>query len=96
MDHIDKQKLIRANTRLSLLGNSLVLVAPKDWEGANITINEKLDLAKLLGDGRLAVAGTESVPAGAHGRFRPFTAARRRVGKSPLISGRCATSLVSS
>lgn len=68
MDYVEQKKLIRAGTRQSLLGNSLVIVAAKDSRIGNLKIDEKLDLAKLLGDGRLSVAGIEAVPAGRYAK----------------------------
>ncbi|GAB5507814.1 MAG: molybdate ABC transporter substrate-binding protein [Rhizobiaceae bacterium] len=54
-------------TETALLGNRLVLVAPA---GSNVTakIAPGFDLAALLGDGRLAVANTEAVPAGRYAK----------------------------
>jgi molybdate transport system substrate-binding protein len=68
MDYVEQKKLIRAGTRQSLLGNSLVLVAGKDSKLGDVRIDDKLDLAKLLGDGRLSVAGVEAVPAGRYAK----------------------------
>ncbi len=68
MDYVEKKSLIRAGTRQSLLGNSLVIVTAKDSKIENLTVDEKLDLAKLLGDGRLSVAGIEAVPAGRYAK----------------------------
>jgi molybdate transport system substrate-binding protein len=68
MDYIEKKNLVRAGTRQSLLGNSLVIVAAKDSKIGNLAVNDKLDLAKLLGDGRLSVAGVEAVPAGRYAK----------------------------
>jgi molybdate transport system substrate-binding protein len=54
-------------TRQNLLGNHLVLVAPvaKDIE---VEIKPKFPLASLLGDGRLAMADPDAVPAGKYGK----------------------------
>lgn len=68
MDYVEKKNLIRAGTRQSLLGNSLVIVAAKDSKIGELTINDELDLAKLLGDGRLSVASVEAVPAGSYAK----------------------------
>ncbi len=68
MDYTEKKNLIRAGTRQSLLGNSLAIVASKDSKIGELKIDEKLDLAKLLGDGRLSVASIEAVPAGRYAK----------------------------
>jgi molybdate transport system substrate-binding protein len=68
MDYVEKKDLLRAGTRQSLLGNSLVIVAAKDSKIVDLKIDERLDLAKLLGDGRLSVAGIEAVPAGRYAK----------------------------
>jgi molybdate transport system substrate-binding protein len=62
MDDIEAAGLIVPDTRRDVLANALVLVA---------TENEPVELADLpalLGDGRLAMALTNAVPAGQYGR----------------------------
>ncbi|MCC6948739.1 MAG: molybdate ABC transporter substrate-binding protein [Bradyrhizobiaceae bacterium] len=68
MDHIEKKNLVRAGTRGNLLGNSLVLIAPKDWKKGQVKIGPNFDLAGLLGDGRLSVGAVASVPAGRYAK----------------------------
>ncbi len=68
MDYAVEHKLVKPETRRTLLGNEIVLVAPKD-STAKITIAPGMDLAGLLGpDGRLAMANVDSVPAGRYGK----------------------------
>jgi molybdate transport system substrate-binding protein len=67
MDYLATRKLIKADTRFDLLGNSLVLIAPKD-STLTAKIAAGFPLAALLGDGRLAMADTQSVPAGKYGK----------------------------
>jgi molybdate transport system substrate-binding protein len=67
MDYLAERKLIKAGTRVTLLGNTLVLVAPKD-SAVDVTIAPGFDLAAALGDGKLAMANTDSVPAGKYGK----------------------------
>jgi molybdate transport system substrate-binding protein len=68
MNYLEERNLIVKDTRRTLLGNTIVLVAPKD-SGASVTIAPGMDLAALLGtDGRLAMANVESVPAGKYGK----------------------------
>jgi molybdate transport system substrate-binding protein len=67
MDYLAQKNLIKADTRKNLLGNELVLIAPKD-SAATIAIAPGFDLAKLLGGGKLAMADTSAVPAGKYGK----------------------------
>jgi molybdate transport system substrate-binding protein len=67
MDHLEKAGRIKSETRVNLLGNRLVLVAPKDSPLA-VTIARSFSLAGLLGDERLAMANVDAVPAGAYGK----------------------------
>jgi molybdate transport system substrate-binding protein len=67
MHYLAERGLIRPDTRVNLLGNQLVLVAPAD-STAKLEMGPKLDLAAALGDGRLAVANVDSVPAGKYGK----------------------------
>ena len=66
MDHLQAGDLIDPDSRIDLLGNSIVLIAHGPAE--EVTLSPDLDLAALLGDGRLAMALTEAVPAGIYGR----------------------------
>src|SRR5476649_1834556 len=50
MDYATSRKTINEPTRVNLLGNSLVLIAPKDSRIDNVTIGEGFDLAALTGD----------------------------------------------
>jgi len=67
MDYLATRKLIKAGTRFDLLGNTLVLIAPKDSK-LSATIAPGFPLASLVGDGHLAMADTASVPAGKYGK----------------------------
>jgi molybdate transport system substrate-binding protein len=69
MDYLQQRKLIDASTRRSLLGNMLVLVAPAASTARAFALRKGSDLRPLLGaDGRIAVALTDSVPAGKYAR----------------------------
>jgi molybdate transport system substrate-binding protein len=68
MDYLDQKKLIAAGSRSDLLGNSLVMVAPKSNPPAKIDIGPGMMLAKMLGDGRLAVGDPDHVPAGIYAK----------------------------
>ena len=67
MDYLAARKLIAADSRVSLLGNTLVLVAPAD-RPVNVQIAPGFDLAKALAGGKLAMADPDSVPAGKYGK----------------------------
>lgn len=67
MDALDDAGLIRRATRRDLLSNRLVLIAHRA-DAPAVTLDATLDLPALLGDGRLAMALVESVPAGVYGR----------------------------
>lgn len=67
MDEVDRAGLVVAGTRANLLGNRLVLVA--HGKGAvPVEIGPGFDLAALLGDGKLAMALVDAVPAGQYGK----------------------------
>jgi molybdate transport system substrate-binding protein len=84
MDYLAQKNLIKSETRLNLLGNRIVLVAPKDKARA-IDIKPGFDLAGLLGEGRLAMANVDSVPAGKYGK-----AALEKLGVWPGVAGKIA------
>jgi len=67
MDYLATRKLIRADTRFDLLGNTLVLIAPKDSK-LTTTVTPGFPLASLVGEGHLAMADTAAVPAGKYGK----------------------------
>ncbi len=64
MDYGSQKKLIKDDTRVNLLGNQLVLIAPKDSKIDSVTIKPGFDLAKLAGDGRIATGDVKAVPVG--------------------------------
>ena len=67
MDWLDARGLLVPGTRVDLLGNALVLVAPRASR-VQLALRPHAALAAALGDGRLAVAQTGSVPAGRYAR----------------------------
>lgn len=66
MDYLDKAGLLKSESRVNLLGNRLVLVGGPDAK--DVTVGKDLDLAGMLGEGRLAVGLTASVPAGLYAK----------------------------
>lgn len=67
MDYAVERKLVAAASRVDVVGNRLVLIAPKDRAPA-LTIAPGFALARALGGGRLAVADPVNVPAGRYGK----------------------------
>jgi molybdate transport system substrate-binding protein len=82
MNYVEERKLIVPASRHSLLGNSLVLIAPADTKPAPVEIKPEFPLAKLLGGGRLAMADPNAVPAGKYGK-----AALTKLGVWDSVSG---------
>lgn len=68
MDDVAAQDLIVPSSRIDLLGNALVLIAPTESKLAAADASTIPDIAALLGDGRLAVADTAAVPAGRYAK----------------------------
>ncbi|MCA1526179.1 molybdate ABC transporter substrate-binding protein [Bradyrhizobium yuanmingense] len=68
MDYAIAKKTINEPSRVNLLGNSIVLIAPKDSKIDSVTIAPGFDLAKLAGDGRIATGDVRSVPAGKYAK----------------------------
>jgi molybdate transport system substrate-binding protein len=67
MNYAQQKGLIKPESRVNLLGNRLVLVAPKDSNIA-VAIKPGFDLAALLRGGRLAIGNVDAVPAGKYGK----------------------------
>jgi len=68
MDYGAQHKLIKDDTRVNLLGNRLVLIAPKDSKIDHVTIAPGFDLAKLAGDGRIVTGDVRAVPVGKYAK----------------------------
>ncbi|MCU6663784.1 molybdate ABC transporter substrate-binding protein [Silvania hatchlandensis] len=68
MDYAIDKKAIDTASRKTLLGNSLVVVAPKASAQAEFVITNKTDWTRLLKDGRLAVGDPDHVPAGIYAK----------------------------
>jgi molybdate transport system substrate-binding protein len=68
MDYGEKHNLIKNDTRFNLLGNRLVLIAPKDSKIDRVNIAPGLDLAGLAGGGRIATGDVRAVPAGLYAK----------------------------
>lgn len=97
MDYVDTRHLLQPGTRVDLLGNALVLVAPKS-EPVSLTIAPGFNLAGALGRRRLAVGETTAVPAGKYAkaalmRLGVWTSVEARL--APAENVRAALTLVS-
>ncbi len=66
MDYVQKKKLIKDDTRFDLLGNRLVLIAPKA-STVELKIAKDFPIVAALGDNHIAMANVKSVPAGKYG-----------------------------
>jgi molybdate transport system substrate-binding protein len=67
MQYLNDKGLIAADSIHRPIGNELVLVAPAGSD-VSIAIAPGFDLARALGDGRLAVGDPNAVPAGIYGK----------------------------
>lgn len=83
MDYVDQRGLVRNASRIDLLGNRLVLIAPAGSRLA-LTIGRGMPIRAALGAaGRLALADPASVPAGKYAK-----AALTSLGVWSAIEGR--------
>lgn len=67
MDYVDKKDLIKKDTRVNLLGNKIVVIAPRDSK-STLDLKPGVDVAKALAGGKLAMANVDAVPAGKYGK----------------------------
>lgn len=84
MDRLEADGLIDPASRVDLLGNRLVLVAHGP-DAAPVDLTSAVDLTARLGDGRLAMALVDAVPAGIYGK-----AALRTLGLWDTVAPRIA------
>ncbi len=84
MNDLAAKNLISAGSEVQLLGNRIVLIAPAD-SAASTVIAPGFGLARLLGDGRLALADVKAVPAGKYAK-----AALETLGVWASVEGRVA------
>lgn len=67
MDYLDDKKLIRHDTRINLLGNDLVVIAPNT--STLRTLDFTVDaFVQALGDGRLTTGDVNAVPVGVYAK----------------------------
>lgn len=67
VDYVEQRKLTVPGSRVNLLGNALVLVAPAG-SPVSLRIAPNFPLAGALGGGKLAMANPDAVPAGKYGK----------------------------
>lgn len=84
MTDVQKAGFVMRGTRANLAGNRLVLVAPAG-KPVRLRIARAMPIVRALGDGRLAMANPDSVPAGKYGQ-----AALSALGVWPQLAGRIA------
>ena len=89
MDYLDQRKLLRPGTRMNLLRNRLVLIAPAESR-LQVEIKAGFALDKLLGGGKLSMADPDSVPAGKYGKsalekLGAWSAVERRVARGDNV-----------
>jgi len=68
MDYGDGKRLVKSGTRVNLLGNQLVLIAPQDSKLGSVTIGPGVDLASLAGGGRIVTGDVRAVPVGKYAK----------------------------
>jgi molybdate transport system substrate-binding protein len=84
MDYAQSHGTVEGASRVDLLSNHLALIAPKD-SPLKLKIGPGFAIAKALGDGRLAMADPNAVPAGLYGK-----AALTKLGVWPDVESRVA------
>ena len=68
MDYATARHTINEPTRVNLLGNSIVLIAPNDFKIDNVAIGPGFDLSKLADDGKIATGDVKAVPVGKYAK----------------------------
>jgi molybdate transport system substrate-binding protein len=84
MKYLTDKNLISKGSDIQLLGNEIVLVAPKDSK-IELKIENGFKLADAVGDGKLAMANVDTVPAGKYGK-----AALEKLGVWPSVESKVA------
>jgi molybdate transport system substrate-binding protein len=84
VDYVAERKLIKPASRVDFLGNEIVLIVAKDSK-IDLKIDKGFPLRAALGEGRLAMANVEAVPAGRYGK-----ASLEALGVWPSVADRVA------
>ena len=97
MDYVGQRNLLAPGTRVNLLRNTLVLIAPSS-STTTLRIAPSFGLAAALGKEKLAMANPDSVPAGKYGKaalekLGVWTSVEKQVARAETV--RAALALVS-
>ena len=84
MRDVEQAGFVVRGSRVDVVGNRLVLVTPKR-KPVRLRIGRAMPIARALGNGRLAMADPDSVPAGKYGK-----AALTSLGVWPSVAGKIA------
>ena len=84
MKYLTDKGLIVQGSNVQLLGNQIILIAPKDSK-VDLKIESGFKLADAVGTGKLAMANVDSVPAGKYGK-----AALEKLGVWISVKGKVA------
>lgn len=68
MDYLVKQKAVATDSRVTLLRNSLVLIAPNTSPVNSIELTKHWNITEAVGDNRIAVGDPDHVPAGRYAK----------------------------
>jgi molybdate transport system substrate-binding protein len=68
MDYLVEKKMVDPADQIELLGNRIVLIAPKDSSITKVDVKAGFAISDLLGENRLAMGDPEHVPAGIYGK----------------------------
>jgi molybdate transport system substrate-binding protein len=85
MDYGAQKGLVKNDTRVDLLGNRLVLIAPNDAQVRSVEIQTDFNLAGLAGAGRIVTGDVRAVPVGRYAK-----AALEKLGIWPKVEGKLA------
>jgi molybdate transport system substrate-binding protein len=86
MNYLTDKNLVAKGSDVKLLGNEIVLVAAKDSK-IDLKVESGFKLADAVGNGKLAMANVDSVPAGKYGK-----AALEKLGVWASVEGKVAQS----
>lgn len=85
MDYLQERGQILTATRVKLLANRLVLIAPVGSEIDSVEVRDGFPIADMLGDSYLAMGNPAHVPAGIYGKQ-----ALKSLGVWPAVEGKIA------
>jgi len=68
MDYLVEQNAVAADSRVTLLHNSLVLIAPNTSPVDNVALTKHWNITQAVGDSRVAVGDPDHVPAGRYAK----------------------------